>query len=514
MNFKIKHIAGLIIIVLSICNSAKGQKTVKQAALDSFSRGNYELAYDQFNELLSIYPRDPLYKYYSAACLVNLKKDPDKASGLVEQALNSGSLKSLPDDAVFYLARAKQMQGKYDEAERTYRRFIAEAGKKRAKELDVQEYIQQCKDRTGKVETQIYAVVSQPKQAVPEVEVTVADTIQPLPEEVDKVLGQKLDMQYKADSTEAALKPNQPGNVVVPPAITVTENLPEVPTPPVDTISKTDGATKDTILPSIPQTTTAKPLNQEIAEVRDTTIKIRELLSKSTAVYSVFEVFPQPVNDPKATIEINPKPPEGLIYRIQMAVFRNPVQLSYFKGISPIYGLKGQGATVTTYYAGIFRQSAGAARALTQVKAKGFKDSFVVAQVGNKTISSDRAAVLEKEWGTKPLFSIEQSPSAEQLDTIPPTLLLKVEVMRSLQPLKEEAIEPMRRMAGNKSFDMMTLGNGSVAYLIGNFITFESAQDFAGLLQRNGFKDSKVVAWLGKREIDIQTAKQLFETLK
>jgi LysM repeat protein len=434
-----------------------------------------------------------------------LKKDPDKASILIGEALNSGSLKSLPDDAIFYLARTKQMQGKYDEAERTFRRFTAEAGKKRARDLNVQEYIQECKDRTGKVDIQKYEAIVQQPAVQPVVADTATETSQPLPAEVEKELGQKLDIQFSVDSAEASLKEKLPVPVVP-------ENKPEI-TTQVPTVVSVVTST-DTVKPIVREFPKPEPVVQTTSEVKDTTIKIREILSKSIAVYSVFEVFPQPVNDPKATIEINPRPPEGLIYRIQMAVFRNPIQLSYFKGISPIYGLKGPGATVTTYYAGLFRQSAEASKALTRVKAKGFKDSFVVAQVGNKTVSSERAAVLEKEWGSKPLFNTEEKSSTEKLDTMPPTLLLKVEIARSIQPLKDEAIEPMRKIAGQRSFDTMILGNGSISYLIGNFITFESAQDFAGLLQRNGYKDARVVAWLGNREIDIQTARQLFETLK
>lgn len=502
MNYTVKNIASLMIVLLGICHMVHGQKPVKQTAVDNFSRGNYELALDQFNELLATYPRDPLYKYYSAACLVNMKKDPDKASVLISEALNSGSLKSLPDDAIFYLARTKQMQGKYDEAERTFHRFTAEAGKKRARDLNVQEYIQQCKDKTGKVEIQKNEVIALQPVVQPPVADTTPEIRQPLPAKVEKELGQKLDKQFSVDSTEAALQEKLPESAV-------SENKPEI-TPQVAAVVPAP----DTVKSSVQEIPKPEPVFQELSEVKDTTIKIREILSRSVAVYSVFEVFPQPVNDPKATIEINPKPPEGLIYRIQMAVFRNPIQLSYFKGISPIYGLKAQGATVTTYYAGIFRQSSEASKALARVKAKGFKDSFVVAQVGNKAVSSERAAVLEKEWGTKPLFNMEEKASTEQLDTMPPTLLLKVEVARSIQPLKDEAIAPMRKIAGQRYFDTMTLGNGSISYLIGNFITFESAQDFAGLLQRNGYKDARVVAWLGNREIDIQTARQLFETLK
>lgn len=487
MTLKKRYFTCLIIITLESFTLISGQKATRQSAAEAFSRGNYELAYSQFSELLALYPRDPLYKYYSAACLVNMKKDPEEAGRLIGEALSSGSLKSLPDDAIFYLARAQHLQGKFDEAEKAYNRFIAEAGRKKARDLKVPDYLQQCKAGTGKLEVIIPVAVAEKKPADPEPLPVVSPAAkQPLPREVDSELGRKLEMEYRADSAP-------------PPATTIVTGAPPA-----------TEAAKPAVIASPVRTI----VTEDIAEIKDTTIKIREILNKPTAVFSVFEILPQPVTDPKATIEINPEPPEGLIYRIQIAVFRNPVQLSYFKGISPIYGIKGQGATVTTYYAGIFRQSADAAKALAGVRAKGFKDSFVVAQTGNKTVSSERAAIMEKEWGNKPLFNINETAETERPDTIPPTLLLKVEVARSIQPLREDAIEPMRKMAGSRSFDVFTLENGSTAYLIGNFITFESAENFAGLLRKNGYRDAKVVAWLGRREIDIQTAKQLFETLK
>ena len=55
---------------------------------------------------------------------------------------------------------------------------------------------------------------------------------------------------------------------------------------------------------------------------------------------------------------------------------------------------------------------------------------------------------------------------------------------------------------------------GIIAYLIGKFITFESAEEYADLLKRNGYRDAQVVAWLGKKEIPIETARQLFDNLK
>ncbi|HLN56467.1 MAG TPA: hypothetical protein VK207_10765 [Bacteroidales bacterium] len=508
MELKEKIIVLLFVIIAFSIPEVYAQKATRQSASEAFAKGNFEQAFSDYSELLRMYPRDPVYKYYSAACLVKLERNPEEAATLMEQALSSGSLKSLPDDAVFYLARTRQMQGNFDEAEKTFNRFTADAGKKKAKELGVPEYIKQCREGKGRID----AVVSVAEVKPPETKTEYRPSPpvpQSLPEEVDKNLGQKLEAQYRADSMEAAqLKAKQSVTSEVKP--TLPDPAPVENAAPEETVQASPVA-----VTSAPAAHTAVIEPQaSVANITDTTIRLREMLSKTPAVLSVFEVLPQPVTDPKATIEINPEPPEGLIYRIQTAVFRNPVQLAYFKGISPIYGIKGPGATVTTYYAGIFRKAADAAKALASVKAKGFKDSFVVGQMANKTVSAERAAIMEKEWGDKPLFGAVLNKTSEKLDTIPPTLLLKVEVTKSIQPLREEAIEPMRRLAGKRNFDMVTLENGSTAYLIGNFITFESAEDFAGLLQRNGYRDAKVVAWLGKREIDIQTAKQLFETLK
>jgi len=62
--------------------------------------------------------------------------------------------------------------------------------------------------------------------------------------------------------------------------------------------------------------------------------------------------------------------------------------------------------------------------------------------------------------------------------------------------------------------DILNSADGSFVYLIGKFITFESASEYSDLLVRNGYREAKVVAWLGDREIPVETAKQLFERLE
>jgi hypothetical protein len=86
--------------------------------------------------------------------------------------------------------------------------------------------------------------------------------------------------------------------------------------------------------------------------------------------------------------------------------------------------------------------------------------------------------------------------------------------MRSLKPVKDEVVEGINKMVGNRGLDILTMDDGNIVYLIGKFITFESAAEYADLLQRNGYRDAKVVAWLGSKEIPVDTARQLFENME
>jgi hypothetical protein len=231
-------------------------------------------------------------------------------------------------------------------------------------------------------------------------------------------------------------------------------------------------------------------------------------------IFSVFEVVEKPVFTASDKIEIDPVVPEGLIYRIQMAVFRNPVAPSYFKGINPVYGFRVSGKDFTIYYAGMFRRLADASKALSTVKSKGFKDSFVVSFSGNKSISIERATAMEKDWGIIPLF--RESGVAKEIvaDTVPPTLAFRIEVNRTEKPLSEDVVESMVKMAGNRGLDIFNDEKGRFVYLIGKFITFESAAEYNDLLVRNGYRESKVGAWIGRNEVPLETAKQLFEKLE
>lgn len=558
MNFKKQIILFCIITVIEIpfnnlISQTVQQKPTRQSSFEAFSQGNYEKAYAEFKELLLTYTKDPLYKYYSGVCLVKLSKNPGEAINLLQQALQgTGELKTLPSDGLFYLGRAQQMSGKYSEASVSYNLYTGKAGKKAAREMGVPEFLQQCIQKKGQIaDSEItppeIIKTSKADSIKPETKPTLKEPVQnnvaketivreTLPLNYDIIMSEAIDFQFKADSITSIINGQKKGIEKFSGAekeamkVKIAENekiaasfqnkadqkYREAKTalnPGQDSVKKMKESS-GIVEYKAAVDTTKKPMPKIIkvaVKQIDSSKVVLPNVKPVVEIYTLFEVLPKPVTDQKAKIVIDPEVPAGLIYRIQIAVFRNPVVPAFFKGITPVYGFKIAGTDKTIYYVGMFRKSADATKALTGVKAKGFKDAFVVALTGNKSVSSDRAAILEKEWGKKPFISAEPVAHA---DTITPTLNFRVEVTRSVKPLKEDQVEGIRKIAGNRGLDILMLDDGKTGYLVGKFITFETAAEYSDLLKRNGYKDAQVVAWLGKKQIPIDTARQLVDKLK
>ena len=560
MKLKRQLMLFCLIMVIEIpynyLNSQNIQTTpTRQSSFEAFSKGNYEKAYAEFRELLLTYTKDPLYKYYSGVCLVKMKKDPDEAVKLLQEALkDGGSVKTLPPDGLFYLGQAQQMSGKYSEATVSYNSYTERVGKRTAREMGVPELLQECIQKKGLVsgsEIKPNDVATANKSDTVK-SVSKTSVKEPLPETVNRplpvreniqrnyeiILSEALEFQAKADSIssivteqkkslekltgiersnlQAKIKSNEKLVALYQNNADQKYNEAQLAIKPgQDSTAHFRGLVRSdnkTVRDS------AKKVDdlsiKKVANKLDTAKMISTSVNPTVEVFSFFESASKPVADPKATIVIDPEVPQGLIYRIQIAVFRNPVTLSYFKGLSPIYGFKVEGTDKTIYYAGMFRKIADARKALPSVKSKGFKDAFVIALLDNKRVSADRAAALEKEWGGRAFYAIEKIVPETRADTITPTLTFRVEVVRSPNPLTEDAVEGMRKIAGNRGLDIQLLEDGKIDYVIGKFITFETAAEYADLLNRNGYREAKVVAWLGKKQIPVETARQLFEKLK
>ncbi|MCX6333257.1 MAG: tetratricopeptide repeat protein [Bacteroidia bacterium] len=578
------HLAVMILILTGMGLSSLNaqQKPTRQSSIDAFSRGDYELAYSGFSELLVTFPKDPLYKYYSGVCLVKLNRDPGEALLQLKQAQQgSAVVRSVPSDALFWLGRAQQMTGRFDEAISSYNAFTEQYGKKIARDLDIPSFLQQCHERKGQLTESASLPLADEKQVQisdkPVIEAAEPEyygatitkkTQDSIPGNFDLILAKAIEYQYKADSlykiTEewktSLDKLDYKAKTELRTKITETEgraakfqkeadlkyneaqvsmnstSFSAIKIDGQETVPKADSSAHKAEPADTSKLRIAEPLKKDTAVIKKDTAraetyakKIEESVRRdSTAItavkeeakpskvrsiesFSLFEVKPSEAGSTDK-IPFNKAIPPGLIYRIQTAVFRNPVAMSYFKGITPVYGFKTAGNDYTTYYAGLFRRIADARKALLTVKQKGFKDAFIVAFSGGKRVSLERAAVLEKEWSKKPFNVLTKSMTPA--DTIPPELCFRVEVTRSAKPVNQDVLQGIKNIAGTRGFDTESSADGSTVYLIGKFITYDSALSYADLLIRNGYHDSRVVARLGKKEVPVETARTLFEQIE
>jgi hypothetical protein len=103
--------------------------------------------------------------------------------------------------------------------------------------------------------------------------------------------------------------------------------------------------------------------------------------------------------------------------------------------------------------------------ALQSVNSEGFRDAFIVIYFDGRQVSPERGALLEKEWGGRALTAWDDVIpkdffSPVQRDTVPPTLLFRVEVLRTKSPVTEQQHSEILRIAADRGLEIMNPSTG------------------------------------------------------
>jgi len=506
-----RAVAAAAAILLLSASPARAQDAVarpsKDVAQAAWIKGDFEKAYTNYNGLLLLYSRDPLYQYYTGACLVRLERDIQRGVTLLASAINSSvNVKSVPDDVWFWYGRALQMSGNFTQAVEAFDRFSRQAGKKMASEYEVQKYVDQC--RSGQQDQSAVPVGSTSRQSAVNENIKAADS------------------NEKIKEAAAEVAPVE-GKVPVPGKGVVRGDTTGIPAEYFRVLGETleRGEEADSLLLALGK----KNGNDK------TTVPAQHAEPPEAAELSRFGVQPGQAYSQNNPVPLEPDLPAGLIYTIQIAAFRNDVAPALFKGLNPVFGKRRQGSEAIYYYAGLFRRLDDARDALPGVKGTGFPDAFVIAMMDGVQVSMERAALLEKEWGVHPLDGtggaspgagtpVRSVPAAAgtsstagnavQSAPVPVgTLSFRAEVMRISKPVKPEVIQKIEMLAGTRGLDMIKNSSGETVFLIGNFITFESADEYVSLLIRNGYNTARVTAYVGTQEIPIEAAMELLNKL-
>jgi len=514
-----------------------------------FENGSYKEALRHFEVLIEKYPADPLYKYYAGACIVESGDNYDMAAELLQTALNeSSSLRKVPVDGWYYRGRANQLSGNFEEAIISYDRFRDNVRRKEQKEYNIDALIEQCISRVRPDENENYEAADTVSKEVHSDNMLVnseiisgteetsenrPDTTQPainaleeVSADYDSIVYLALNYQFKADSLSRLA--NRYRSTVKSlggqDRETISKKILELESLTFEFQSLADKKLAEAAkfnrviydgekeLPLEPEES-EKPeeetvIDSAVLNIPDTVIidkKVDSLKIRKPVLVLFEDDCTQPENIP-----VNDSLPEGLFYRIQTAAFRNPVKPSYFKSLGPVYGLRADGSDITFYNIGYFRKKEDADQALVKVRSAGFKDAFVLAHMDGKRISFERSEVLEKQWAMVSLFDpgvIIKDKKPEE----PFTLIFRVQVSSSEKELPVDKVEALRLVAGDRDFDIIKNDKDEFVYLIGKFLTFDSALNYSDLLYRNGMKEARVAAYMGVREIPVERARELFD---
>ncbi len=109
----------------------------------------------------------------------------------------------------------------------------------------------------------------------------------------------------------------------------------------------------------------------------------------------VFSISETPVYSTSNPIPPCEQSPNGLVYRIQLRVLSKSASNESFGGIYPVCYDQISSPPVLKYYAGHFTTLRSVNEALTQVRAHGFPDAFIVAFLNGKVISTEKAREIE-----------------------------------------------------------------------------------------------------------------------
>lgn len=163
----------LLVIVLLTTPFLAMAQGAEEAAKKLFDEGKYAEALPLFNDLLKLYPNEPLFQYYEGVCLIESDGNIDKARKLLLQANQA----EVPKDCNFYIAKSYHIDNNFETALNYYDRFNEQAKRKEKKQVNFNELYLACKngenpfvlkmDTEENIETTIEAKVKSNKPVTP-----------------------------------------------------------------------------------------------------------------------------------------------------------------------------------------------------------------------------------------------------------------------------------------------------------------------------------------------------------
>lgn len=107
------------IYYFNVSFSLTAQSTIREESLKFFNEGNYSQALPLFKRQVTLFPKDPIYQYYTGVCLVQANNNLNQAIDYLTFAADG----PVPSDVYYFLGKAYHLRYKFKEAVESYLKF-------------------------------------------------------------------------------------------------------------------------------------------------------------------------------------------------------------------------------------------------------------------------------------------------------------------------------------------------------------------------------------------------------
>ena len=167
--------------------------------------------------------------------------------------------------------------------------------------------------------------------------------------------------------------------------------------PPNEVTATTNEAVEIESIPESANEIEAIPeVANEIVSPAVSVITSKNFVPPPKIVKDIFVETKEAVYSEDNPIPVNPKMPEGLIYKVQVGAFRKPIPQDLFKGFAPISAEKVRD-DITRYRVGYFTSYAIANESRDKIRQLGYRDAFVVAIMNGNKITIAKAKELQSD---------------------------------------------------------------------------------------------------------------------
>ena len=204
---------------------------------------------------------------------------------------------------------------------------------------------------------------------------------------------------------------------------------------------------------------------------------------------------------------------DGLLYTVQIGVFKTAPTTDRLKNLSPIYQQQTESGFIR-FTTGIFDNFDVAKAERDKVIDLGINDAFVAAYYKGQRITLDEARKMEREK-TAPLaktasvnapkndVASENSPSMNKGE-----LTFKVQIGAYEKQVPTEVVSSLLKASAMKDFEQKVM-NGISVYSVGKFTNYNEAVQLKNILVNDNIPDAFVVAYQGENKISVEDAKKL-----